>query len=51
MVPPNTIPDEAEIEMNLPVLLFTLGVSPRRDLFGLVPALQTARGDVFMIHA
>ena len=27
MVPPNTIPDEAKIEMNLAVLLFTTAVS------------------------
>src|SRR5205085_4965225 len=27
MVPPNTIPDEAEIALNVPVLLFTLAVS------------------------
>lgn len=41
MVPPNTIPDEAEIALNVPVLLFTLGVSiAAAVLFGLAPALH-----------
>lgn len=41
MVPPNTIPDEAQITLNLPVLLFTLGVSIAAALlFGLAPALH-----------
>lgn len=41
MVPPNTIPDEAEIALNMPVLLFTLAVSAAAAVvFGLAPALQ-----------
>ena len=41
MVPPNTIPDEAQITLNLPVLLFTLAVSVVAALlFGIAPALQ-----------
>ncbi|MDX2152786.1 MAG: ABC transporter permease [Bryobacteraceae bacterium] len=43
IVPPDTIPDEAKIEMSIPVLLFSLVVSVGTALlFGLVPALQTA---------
>jgi Acidobacterial duplicated orphan permease len=43
LVPPGTIPDEAEITMNLPVLLFALAVSVLTTiLFGLAPALQSA---------
>ncbi len=47
MVPPNTIPDEAEITLNFPVLLFTLAVSSLAALlFGLAPALHLAGGDL-----
>src|SRR6185312_15663519 len=47
MVPPNTIPDEAKIELNLPVLLFTLGVSVAASvLFGLAPALHLSGRDL-----
>jgi putative ABC transport system permease protein len=47
MVPPNTIPDEAEITLNLPVLLFTLGVSVAAALlFGLAPAAHLAGRDL-----
>src|SRR4051794_25887465 len=47
MVPPNTIPDEAEITLNVPVLLFTLGVSVAAALiFGLAPALHLAGRDL-----
>ncbi|HTX39759.1 MAG TPA: ABC transporter permease [Bryobacteraceae bacterium] len=47
MTPPNTIPDEAHIAVNAPVLLFTLAVSVAAAiLFGLAPALQLAGGDI-----
>ena len=47
MVPPNTIPDEAQIVMNGPVLLFAVAVSVGAALlFGTVPALQMSRGDL-----
>ena len=40
-VPPNTIPDEAHIALNAPVLLFTLAVSVAVSLlFGLAPAFN-----------
>src|SRR6185503_472547 len=46
LVPPNTIPDESEIALNTPVLLFTLIVSAVTSIiFGLAPALHIcARG-------
>jgi predicted permease len=47
LVPPNAIPDEAEIALNVPVLLFALGVSLAAALLcGLAPALHGRRGDV-----
>ena len=47
MVPPNTIPDEAQIALNVPVLLFTLAVSLTAALlFGLAPALQLSGRDL-----
>jgi putative ABC transport system permease protein len=47
LVPPNTIPDEAEIAINTPVLIFSLAVSALTSvLCGLVPALHSARRDV-----
>jgi predicted permease len=47
LVPPNTIPDESEIALNRPVLLFTLLVSVLTSLvFGLAPALHTIRRDL-----
>jgi predicted permease len=47
MVPPFTIPDESEVVLNVPVLLFALGVSFLTTIiFGLVPALQTATNDL-----
>ena len=47
MVPQFTIPDEAEVRLNLPVLVFAAAVSMATSiLFGLLPALQTARRDV-----
>ena len=47
LVPPNTIPDESEVAVNLPVLLFTLMVSAATSLiFGLAPALHTCARDL-----
>jgi predicted permease len=47
MVPPNTIPDEAQIALNLPVLLFALAVSVVAALlFGIAPALQLSGRDI-----
>jgi predicted permease len=47
MVPPNTIPDEAEIALNVPVLLFTVAVSVTAAvLFGLAPALHLSGRDL-----
>jgi putative ABC transport system permease protein len=46
-MPPNLIPAQAVIELNAPVLTFTLCVAALTTLiFGLVPALQAARRDV-----
>ena len=47
LMPQNIIPAEAVIRLNLPVLLFTLGVAALTALvFGLVPALKAARKDL-----
>jgi putative ABC transport system permease protein len=47
VVPPNTIPDESEISLNIQVLLFTVLVSAMTSiLFGLAPALHTSAGDL-----
>lgn len=47
IIPPGTIPDEAQISLNIPVLLFTLGLSVVTALlFGVAPAFQAARTDV-----
>jgi len=47
LIPQGMIPQEAIIRLNLPVLLFSLAISILTALiFGLVPALQTARRDV-----
>lgn len=47
MMPQFTIPDEADVRLNLPVLLFAAVVSMATSIFfGLLPALQTARADV-----
>jgi putative ABC transport system permease protein len=47
VVPPNTIPDEAQISMNAPVLGFTLVVSVAVSLlFGLTPALHLAGREI-----
>src|SRR5207237_3533567 len=43
LIPDGLIPHEAQIRLNLPVLLFSLGVAVfTAVLFGLAPALQTA---------
>jgi putative ABC transport system permease protein len=47
LMPQNIIPAEAVIRLNMPVLLFTLGVAVLTALmFGLVPALKAARKDL-----
>jgi len=47
LVPPGRIPDESEIALNVPVLLFALAVSAAASLIcGLAPALHTSRRDV-----
>jgi putative ABC transport system permease protein len=47
IVPPDTIPDEAQISINMPVLQFTLVVSILVTLlFGLAPALHTCTSDL-----
>ncbi|HUE02785.1 MAG TPA: ABC transporter permease [Bryobacteraceae bacterium] len=47
VVPPNTIPDEALIALNTPVLLFALAISAGAALiFGLAPALHLSGGDI-----
>ena len=46
-IPEGAIPREAVIELNLPVLVFSLGISlVTAVIFGLVPALQTVRQDL-----
>src|SRR5215831_7612217 len=46
-IPPNTIPDEAVIGLNVPVLLFSVGIAMLTALlFGLAPALHMARPDM-----
>ena len=47
LVPPDTIPDESEVTLNLPVLLFTLLVTVATSvIFGLAPALHTCSRDL-----
>ena len=47
LIPPGAIPQEADIRLNMPVLLFSLGAAAFTALiFGLVPALQAAKKDV-----
>lgn len=47
LMPQDIIPAEAVIRLNLPVLLFTLGVAILTAIiFGLVPALKVARKDL-----
>jgi predicted permease len=47
LVPPGTIPDESEIALNTPVLLFALVVSALTSVVcGLAPALHSSRRDL-----
>ncbi len=47
LIPEGLIPRESVIQLNLPVLLFSLGVAAATSLlFGLAPALQAARRDL-----
>jgi putative ABC transport system permease protein len=47
LIPDGFIPREAEIRLNLPVLLFSLGTAViTAVLFGLAPAVQTVRKDL-----
>jgi predicted permease len=47
MVPPDTIPDEALVQLNLQALLFALTISICSALlFGLAPALQLSGADI-----
>jgi predicted permease len=47
IVPPGTIPDESEITLNTPVLLFALAISAVTSVIcGLAPALHSSRRDV-----
>jgi putative ABC transport system permease protein len=47
LVPPGTIPDEAEIAINAPVLIVTLLVTAATSLLcGLAPALHSSRSDL-----
>jgi predicted permease len=49
-LPPNSIPHEAAIHINLPVLLFTMVVAVATGiLFGLWPAIQVSRPNVSQI--
>jgi putative ABC transport system permease protein len=46
LIPPGTLPDESEVVINVPVLLFSLAISLVATLvFGLAPAVQGSRGD------
>jgi predicted permease len=48
MTPPDTIPDEALVQLNVQALLFALGVCICSALlFGLAPALQLSGADVY----
>jgi putative ABC transport system permease protein len=47
LIPTGTIPLEAAIRLNLPVFFWTLGISVvSLALFGLLPALRTAKADL-----
>ena len=47
MMPEFYVPNESRVAINVPVLLFSLGVSLLTGIvFGLVPALQTSKADV-----
>jgi len=48
LVPSNTIPDESEVAINIPVLLFTLGISVLTAIiFGLAPALHSCTSNLW----
>lgn len=47
LIPPDTIPDESKVAMNLPVLAFALAIAVACVLaFGLAPAWQTSKADL-----
>jgi putative ABC transport system permease protein len=47
IIPPDTIPDESDVSLNIPVLLVALGVSLLTALLaGIAPAFQAARTDL-----
>ncbi len=47
VVPPGVIPDESEVALNLPVLLFSFGLCLLTTLlFGMAPAIHAAGGDL-----
>ncbi len=47
LIPEGVIPSEAEISLNMPVLLFSLGTAGATALlFGLAPAMQTAKREL-----
>ncbi len=47
LVPPNTLPAEADVKLNLHVLLFSLAISLLTGiLFGMAPALQASSPDL-----
>src|SRR5262249_39211844 len=47
LIPDGLIPREANIRLNLPVLVFSLGIAAfTAVLFGLLPAFQTAKRDI-----
>jgi predicted permease len=45
IMPPNTLPSEADLSLNLPILLFTLAASTLSGLFGCAPAWIATRVD------
>ncbi len=47
LIPQGTLPDESEVVINLPVLIFALSVSVLSSVvFGLAPAIHGSRGDL-----
>ena len=47
LIPQGTLPDESEVVINLPVLIFALSVSVLSSVvFGLAPAVHGSRGDL-----